>query len=239
MSEHQLSLLVPRAAREAHAELLAALGTESNPAQWMSFMATVTKLLPDILSPGRPSADSIARSVIGQLGFKSWQAMIEAPADSQGLAWNFSAWKAWRRAWTVVQANPWLRDQALTSSEINTLANDLKRLEKPFPSSFEALQEILRAKAAATEQKRSETLTAAQEALAKARKALAETEGKLAALSDQLAQEKITSAGLQTDAGKLQVEISQLRTQIELLSQPQAVPRSLTRWEHLKAVFGL
>lgn len=229
----------PSNAQDVRQELVAALGTENQPVQWMTFMDTVTRLLPDILSPGRPSTESIKRSPIGQLGFKSWQTMIEAPAELGGLAWNFSAWKAWRRAWTVVQANPWLRDQPMTSSEINTLANDLKRLEKPFPSSSEALQEILRGKAAATEQKRSETLTAAQEALAEARKALAETEGKLAALSDQLAQEKITSAGLQTDAGKLQVEISQLRTQIELLSQPQAVPRSLTRWEHLKAVFGL
>lgn len=229
----------PRSAQGVREKLVEALGTENHPAQWMTFMDTVTRLLPDILSPGRPSAEAIKRSTIGQLGFKSWQAMIEAPAELGGLAWNFSAWKAWRRAWTVVQANPWLRNQALSSSEINTLSSELKRADKPFPSSYEALQDNLQAKAAATEQKRSETLTAAQEALADTRKALTETEGKLAALSDQLAQEKITSAGLQTDAGKLQGEIVQLRAQIKLLSQPQAVPRSLTRWEHLKAVFGL
>lgn len=229
----------PSNAQDVRQELVAALGTENQPVQWMTFMDTVTRLLPDILSPGRPSTEAIKCSPIGQLGFKSWQAMIEAPADSGGLAWNFSAWKAWRRAWAVVQAHPWLRDQALTSSEINTLANDLKRRAKPFPGSPAELQQLEQEKLATAEQKRAETLTAAQEALAEARKALAETEGRLAALSDQLAQEKIISAGLQTSAGKLQGEIVQLRAQIELLSQPQAVPRSLTRWEHLKAVFGL
>ena len=220
-------------------ELVAALGTENQPSQWMAFMDTVTRRLPEILSPGRPSAEAISRSAIGKLGFKSWQAMIEAPAELGGLAWNFSAWKAWRRAWATVQANPWLRNQELTSSEINTMANDTKRLGKPFPGSLEELHELQRAKVTTAEQKRSEALTEAQGALAEARKALAETEGKLAALADQLTQEKITSAGLQKDAGKLQAEIAQLRTQIELLSQPQAVPRSLTRWEHLKAFFGL
>lgn len=239
MAEHQLPLYVPEKASKARGELLSALQRADNPAAWMKFMETVTRLLPEILSSGRPSTDSIARSIIGQLGFKSWQAMIEAPAELGGLAWNFSAWKAWRRAWATVQAHPWLRSQALTSSEINTLASDLKRREKPFPGSLEELQHLEREKVATAEQKRSEKLTAAQEALVDARKALAETEGKLAVLADQLAQEKITSAGLQTDAGKLQAEIVQLRAQIELLSQPQAVPRSLTRWEHLKAVFGL
>ena len=226
-------------AQEVRKELVAALGTENHPAQWMEFMATVTKHLPDILSPGRPSAEAIKSSPIGKLGFRSWQSMIEAPAELGGLAWNFSAWKAWRRAWATVQTNPWLRLEPLTSSEINTLANDMKRRDKPFPGSMADFQQLEQEKVATAEQKRSGALTAAQEALADARKALAETEGKLAALSDQLAQEKITSAGLQTDAGKLQGEIVQLRAQIKLLSEPQAVPRSLTRWEHLKAVFGL
>lgn len=239
MNKNQIPLLIPATARTAQAELYKTLRDADNPAAWMCFMETVTRLLPDVLSSGRPSAESIQRSAIGQLGFKSWTEMIEAPAEHNGLAWNMSAWKAWRRAWATVQSNPWLRGQPLTSSEVNTLANDLKRLGKPFPGSMEALQQIQQEKLATAEKKRSETLTAAQEALAEARKALSVTEGKLAALVDQLAQEKITSAGLQTDAGKLQAEIAQLRAQIQILSQPQAVPRSLTRWEHLKAVFRL
>ena len=56
MAGQQLSFLIPASARNAHAELLAALGTEANPAQWMAFMQAVTRLLPDVLSAGRPTA---------------------------------------------------------------------------------------------------------------------------------------------------------------------------------------
>jgi len=138
----QISLLIPASATSAHAELLRALGTENNPGQWMQFMQTVTRLLPDVLSSGRPTKEAINRSPIGQLGFASWQAMIEAPTDVSGLGWNFSAWKAWRRAWAVVQEQPWLLDQEITSSELNTLANDLRRDGIKFPSSAVALESI-------------------------------------------------------------------------------------------------
>jgi hypothetical protein len=240
MAEHQLPLYVPETVAKARGELLSALQGADNPAAWMGFMETVTRLLPEILSSGRPSTDSIARSIIGQLGFKSWQTMIEAPAELGGLAWNFSAWKAWRRAWATVQAYPWLRSQALTSSEINTLANDLKRLEKPFPGSFEALQEILQAKAAATEQKRSDTLTEAQRAAAEARQSLAEMSGKLDAVTEQLRLEREANGGLSSEAGRLQAEVGQLRSELSVLrSTPPPVIPKLGRLEHLRAfLFG-
>ena len=227
-------------AQEVRKELVAALGTENHPAQWMEFMATVTKHLPDILSPGRPSAEAIKSSPIGKLGFRSWQAMIEAPAELGGLAWNFSAWKAWRRAWATVQAHPWLRSQALGSSEINTLSNDLKRLEKPFPSSPEALQEIHQAKAAATEQKRSDTLTEAQRAATEARQSLAEMGGKLDAVTEQLRLEREANTGLSSEAGRLQAEVGQLRGELNVLrSTPPPVIPKLSRLEHLRAfLFG-
>lgn len=230
----------PRNAQDVRQELVTALGTENQPVQWMTFMDAVTRLLPDILSPGRPSTEAIKCSPIGQLGFKSWQAMIEAPAELGGLAWNFSAWKAWRRAWATVQAQPWLRRQALTSSEINTLANDLKRLEKPFPGSFEALQEILQAKAAATEQKRSDTLTEAQREAAEARQSLAEMGGKLDAVTEQLRLEREANTGLSSEAGRLQAEVGQLRGELNVLrSTPPPVIPKLSRLEHLRAfLFG-
>lgn len=228
MAEHQLTLLVPESASKARAELLSALQIADNPSAWMDFMETVTRLLPDILSPGRPSTDSINRSAIGQLGFKSWQAMIEAPAELGGLAWNFSAWKAWRRAWATVQANPWLRSQPLTSSEINTLANDLKRLGRPFPGSLEALLQMQQEKLATAEQKRSDTLSEAQ-------KALGVMTGKVDALTEQLRLEREQNAQISSEAGRLRGEVEKLRTELETLSKPQASPRSLSRWEHLKA----
>lgn len=228
MADHQLPLITPETAVRARTELLSALAVADNPAAWMIFMEAVTRLMPDILSPGRPSTDAIKRSPIGQLGFKSWQAMIEAPGEANGLAWNFSAWKAWRRAWATVQANPWLRSQSLSSSEVNTLANEFK----PFPESLQALLALRQTKVTTTEQKRTDTLAEAQ-------RALVEAGGRLAALTEQLRQEREANAGLSSEAGRLQAEVTQLRGEIELLSKPQAGSRSLTRWEHLKAVFGL
>lgn len=117
---------IPSAASIAHDELLAALGTENNPAQWMIFMEAVTRLLPAVLSSGRPSRETIERCAIGQLGFKSWKEMIEAPINDGGLGWNISAWKSWRRAWAVIEAHPWLRNEPLTSSEVIQLSLKVK-----------------------------------------------------------------------------------------------------------------
>ena len=110
--------LIPTAAREAHTALVAALGTAHIPHQWMLFMETVTAYLPNILSKGRPSAADIRHSVIGINGFKSWRQMIEAPTDQGGLGWNYSIWKAYRRAWGYVGEYPWLRNEALNYSEV-------------------------------------------------------------------------------------------------------------------------
>lgn len=222
MADHQLPLIASETAEKARAELLSALYVADNPAAWMNFMESVTRLMPEILSPGRPSTDAINRSPIGQLGFKSWQAMIEAPTDAHGLAWNFSQWKAWRRAWATVQANPWLRSQPLSSSEINTLANELK----PFPESLEAIQTLRQAKVATTEQKRADTLTELQ-------KGLAEANGKIAVLTEQLRTEREANAGLLNDSGRLEAEIVKLKDEIKRVSPTQ----KLTRWQHLVAAF--
>lgn len=222
MAEHQLPLIAPETAEKARTELLSALQVADNPAAWMDFMEAVTRLLPDILSPGRPSTAAIQASPIGQLGFKSWQAMIEAPADAHGLAWNFSQWKAWRRAWATVQANPWLRSQSLSSSEVNTLANEFK----PFPESLEALQALRQAKVATTEQKRADTLTELQ-------RGLAEANGKIAVLTEQLRHEREANAGLLNDSGRLEAEIVKLKDEIKRVSSTQ----NLTRWQHLVAAF--
>lgn len=222
MAEHQLPLIGPETAEKARIELISALHVADNPAAWMDFMESVTRLLPDILSPGRPSTDAIKRSLIGQLGFKSWQAMIEAPTGAHGLAWNFSQWKAWRRAWATVQANPWLRSQSLSSSEVNTLANEFK----PFPESLEAIQAIRRAKAATTEQKRTDTLTELQ-------RGLAEANGKIAVLTEQLRNEREANAGLLNDSGRLEAEIVKLKDEIKRVSPT----KKLTRWQHLIAAF--
>lgn len=216
---HQLSFLVPVAARSAHAELVAALGTENNPSQWMTFMQTVTRLLPDILSSGRPTKESIQRSAIGQLGFASWQAMIDAPTDIGGLGWNFSAWKAWRRAWTVVQTYPWLLDQPMTSSEVNNLANDIRKEGVPFPGSPEEMKAAIEARKTAQERRKGESVQALTERAEMAEKALREATARVTALSEQSAQ-SITQATTQAEQiGTLKAEISALKTDVAALTK--------------------
>lgn len=145
---------------QARAELLETLGTESG-ASWVEFMQTVTRLLPGVLSAGRPSAEAIRGSLIGELGFGSWADMIEAPLEAGGLGWNISAWKAWRRAWAVVQEHPWLLSAGLSSSEINTLAQECKRDGLSFPVSAEALEALRNARRSAQEARKGESLAGA------------------------------------------------------------------------------
>lgn len=202
----------PRNAQDVRQELVTALGTENQPVQWIRFMDAVTRLLPNILSPGRPSTAAIQASPIGQLGFKSWQEMIEAPADAHGLAWNFSQWKAWRRAWATVQANPWLRSQPLSSSEVNTLANEFK----PFPESLEALQALRQAKGATAEQKRTITLT---EAL----KAAQEAQAAAVVLREQLAEAASRERILAEEVGTLKGQLERALIEIDTLRRPDVL----------------
>jgi hypothetical protein len=212
MSGTQLTMLIPKSALDAHAELLAALGTENNPAQWMYFMGAVTRRLPDVLSSGRPTKEAIQRSAIGQLGFTSWQAMIEAPVDASGLGWNFSGWKAWRRAWTVVQAYPWLRNQPLTSSEVNAIALDCKAQNVPFPQSMDDLQAMREAKAGAKAQAKADSLQGVTERAEKAEKGLA----------DALAASNTLSARIALMEGQLATALGQVAEQAETIGTLRA-----------------
>ena len=121
--------LVPVGAQIALTELIAALGTENNPAQWMIFMQAVTKHLPEVLSSGRPTKEAIQRCAIGQLGFNSWAEMIESP---NGLNWNISGWKAYRRSWSIVENNEWLLNEKYSCSELYQLSITFKKTGNEF-----------------------------------------------------------------------------------------------------------
>lgn len=249
MSGQQLTLLVPKSAREAHAELLAALGSENNPAQWMAFMDAVTKLLPDVLSSGRPSKEAIQKCAVGQLGFSSWQEMIEAPTEANGLGWNFSGWKAWRRAWTTVQAYPWLRNEAMTSSEVNTITQECKQDGVQFPGSAEELEAIRKGRKDAQEARRTESTkgltqraeaaeTAAQEAKTAAQLAAEQ----LTLVQGQLAQ-ALTRIEEQAEViGTLKAEKAEVETNRDLWKsryEKNPKPTQLTRLQHFLISIGL
>ena len=117
--------------------LVEALGTENNSIQWLVFMDTVSKLLAVVLKVGRTKQNVVEQSLIGRLGFTSWRQMIETEQERGGLGWNWSAWVAWRRAYKVVQANPYLRDLRFTSNKVNTLEQQAKAQKKSFPKTME------------------------------------------------------------------------------------------------------
>ena len=197
---------------QARAELLETLGTESG-ASWIEFMQTVTRLLPDVLSAGRPSADAIRCSLIGELGFGSWADMIEAPLDAGGLAWNISAWKAWRRAWATAQENPWLLAAGLSSSEVNTLAQECRRGGQSFPDSAEALEALRNAHRSAQEARKGETIAGAirraetaENAAQDARDELLLARADVSALRAQLTVAQERNEALSNQLGRLGLE---------------------------------
>lgn len=117
-------------------DLREALGAESA-GLWIFFMDKIAATVPFLLqSAGRPKREEITASPIGEAGFDSWFSMIEAAPERGGLGWSVDSWKAWKRAYAIVQERPYLRGLDITASEINTLTRELK----PFPSSLEELE---------------------------------------------------------------------------------------------------
>ena len=247
--KNQLALLIPASAKNAHAELLAALGTESNSAQWIVFMETVTRLLPDVLSTGRPTKEAIQRSPIGLLGFSSWQEMIETPADQNGLGWNFSAWKAWRRAWSVAETHKWIQETDMTSSEVNTLSAEVRKSETEFPKSIEEFELWKENRENEMEKRKAESIRSLTEKAEAAERAATEAKTALSIITDQANQLR---QQLETATKKIEEQAEALGT---LKTQKSAAERSrdswkmkaenpvpapaLTRLEHLKKALGL
>lgn len=181
-------------ARRVRDALVAALGTETNPAQWMVFMRTVRDQLPDVLSRGRPSKAAIESSPIGALGFTSWKAMCEAPVEDGGLGLPWSQWRQWSRAWAVVQQHHRLQNAPLTAAEVNRIAAEAKAANEPMPHDMATIESFQERQAERKAAARAETQTAMKERLkaleadlAASREELARTTGVASELREQLA----------------------------------------------------
>lgn len=197
-------------ARRVHAALVASLGTETNPAQWMLFMAAVREQLPAVLSRGRPSKKDIEASPIGALGFSTWREMCEAPVGKKGLGLPWSTWRQWSRAWSVVQQHPSLERAPLTAAEVNRLAGEAKAAGEPMPADKTALE--------AFRQRQNERKAAAR---AEAHTAL---KNRLAALQADLeaAQKEVAQASGVTDELRRQLEVLEKRLADEKQARNEA-----------------
>lgn len=112
------------------------LGSEAA-GQWLAVMDEIAASLPFLLgSAGRPTADQIKASPIGQAGFDSWRSMVESLPANGGLGWSYETYRAWKKAYGVVLTHPYLRELTLSASEINTISREAKE----WPNSVEALR---------------------------------------------------------------------------------------------------
>lgn len=137
-----VSQLVSPADKQAHKEILAALGSENNPRQWMIFMQAVDKHIPEMQTQGRLSADTIKHSLIGKLGFNSWKEYIESSTENGGLGWSIGGWNSFRRAWTIVKEHDYLLEMDVKAGWVNSFAAKLSAKDQAFPSSQAELEEI-------------------------------------------------------------------------------------------------
>lgn len=164
-------------------ELQSLLGAEAGDG-WIRFMDKVAGELPFLLDAGRPSKGQISSSQIGQLGFKSWKAMIES------MGWNESGWRAWSRAYRVVIEFPYLRHLGISASAINTAWNKSKENDD-FPGTADAW-------AGSREATKSAQELAKASSLANAQKELSRLQDQLKHATRALVDVKRVSADLET-----------------------------------------
>jgi flagellar motility protein MotE (MotC chaperone) len=187
------------------------LGSESA-GKWLEFMDFIESSLPFILrGAGRPTTEEIASSAIGYGGFTSWREMIESSSAWGGLGWSYDTYKAWKKAYSLVQQHPYLRNLALSSSEINTV----RRENKEFPASLEAFEALKNSRKDAQEERRQNSVAALQKQLFIAKKEVTEAQNGLAISHASEAQSKSVLSQIRQDLAQANEKIGSLQVQLE------------------------
>lgn len=230
-----ITQLVRPELKRNHQRLVDALGSENNPSQWMIFMETCEELIPTVMTSGRPTEKSIQSSMIGQLGFDSWKAMIEAPTNQNGLGWKWEGWRSFRRAWTVVSKNPYLKDMDLKAGWINSAVASIKRNGDEFPATREDFdiyqqQESERAK------------TRKENSVVGLKQEIMDLKSQINTLQQDLAKQTGMTEILKQNNHDLNVkntEMTQMLGDTEkrlkyIKKQPE---KKISRWQHFKAIF--
>lgn len=187
------------------------LGSESQ-GQWILFMDEISQQLPFLLGgAGRPTAESIESSAISRAGFTSWREMIETAPQRGGLGWSYDTYKSWKKAYAVVLAHPFIRELALTASEVNTIARESEQ----WPDSPEALERFREERKSTLNARRENSVQALQAQLEQKR---VEEEGlrtELAVARSRAADLEALSARLQTDLSASQALAGSLQAQLD------------------------
>lgn len=239
--------------QKAHDELVAALGSESNPSQWMIFMECVDKYIPELTSKGRPSNKQIENSLIGRLGFKSWKEMLNAPIENNGLNWSDGGWNSWRRAWTVVKEYPFLRNEPIKAGWINALTNELKRAGITFPKNKDEYVQIQKKREEISAENKQNKAKESENLINELNNQIQDLKNKLDISNQEI--EKFGSRLEQADSynhilvdsleksqlalGKSEAECSRVKKNLEAQKQKKPKVQRLTWFEALKQVFFL
>lgn len=222
-------------------DLREALGAESA-GLWVFFMDKVRASLPFLMdSAGRPKAEIVQASAIGLAGFVSWGEMIEASPEAGGLGWSVDSWKAWKRAYGVVEVHPYLRSLELTASEINTLSREIK----PFPDTPEALEAAKLERTKKLDAKRGNAVATLQVQLAEAKKTIESLTTQLSLVAADLQDTKDTLTTRDGEYVELNYKhrraigkVKAMREQIEKLEGKLDQYARMTWLERLLAVFS-
>ena len=162
--QRPLSRIVSDDARQAHAELIEALGTEAHDGQWMRFMRAVERWIPhEVFEAGRPSTKRVEMSPIGKLGYGSWHDLVTGDTNAGGLGLPWSRWKEWRRSWKIVTAHPWLEDEDMTASAVRMLAKRIEDENVQWPESSGEMRRFENWREEQREQRRGESIKALKE----------------------------------------------------------------------------
>lgn len=224
-------------AKQAHQELLTALGSENNPSQWLVFMNTAKAHLPFLFESGRPTKQQIENSIIGQLGFSSWAEMIEADQDKQGLSWSVNSWKQWSKAYKVVNEYSYLSEMNITASAVMKLKATFK---DDFPTTVENLEQAQLETKARKEREEAEKVSNLKLRVSELEQQLIAANAKIEVLekqSGEFAAQQRQLIELQAHQSKLVDENSSLTKKLDGLTNALARLKSMTRWELFKAFF--
>jgi hypothetical protein len=190
------------------------LGSESA-GQWMRFMFICERHLSFLFSgSGAPKKSTIEKSIIGKAGFLSWSDYVQ-----NGLNWNLNSWKSWKKAWSIVKQNDYLRSLPITASEINTMAAQ----HKPFPASLDEYQAVKEGRQSVIADKRQNSvaalktqLTSSESDIASIKLELASSNAKVELLTAEKSknEEKINSLIVSNESLKIK-HAEELKKEIE------------------------
>jgi hypothetical protein len=219
------------------------LGSESA-GQWILFMDSLGSSLPFILrGAGRPTTEEIASSSIGAGGFTSWREMIESSPAWGGLGWSYDTYKAWKKAYSLVLKHEYLRDLALSSSEINTI----QRENKTFPASLEEFQCLKEKRKDAQEERRQNSVAALQKQLSASKQEMASLKATLDSSRASADNIKSLNATLQASltekdqkTGSLQVQLERANTTAAKRKEKiESLQNDLESYASLKIAHGI